>query len=79
MEIKVALRFLLLSAVWLHSARSDGDCVEGEENCSVHAESEDSRHSLARMHNNILILTDDNFDEVITKEETILATFYAPW
>lgn len=76
-KMKDVLFFLLLGAVWLHPARSDEDCVEGEENCSGRAGGEARHH--AEVHNNILILTDDNFSEVVKEEEMMLVTYYAPW
>lgn len=75
--MKVVLCLLLLSALRLRPVLSDEDCVEGEEDCSsAHA---GSRHPRAEVQNSILILTDDNFGEVVKDEEMILVTFYAPW
>ncbi len=56
---------------------SDEDCVEGEEGCEAPHSSQPSVSVDA--HNDIYILTDENFAEVVKKEEMIMATFYAPW
>ena len=73
--MKVLQCFLLLSALCLARVHGDEDCVEGEENCS--SASED--YSGAEKQNNILVLTDDNFGDIVKGEEMILVTFYAPW
>lgn len=56
---------------------SDEDCVEGEEGCEAQEHAQST--PMAEAHNDIYILTDENFAEVVKKEEMIMATFYAPW
>ena len=62
-------------------ADGDEDCVEGEEGCSAQGSSESSSSgaSVADVQNNILVMNDANFADVLKKEEMIMVTFYAPW
>ena len=55
---------------------ADEDCVEGEEGCGVE---EPTQAPAAESQNDIYLLTDQNFGEVVKQEEMIMVTFYAPW
>ena len=56
--------------------RADEDCVEGEEGC----EAAPSKPTVpVQAQNDVYILTDENFAEVVKDKEIIMATFYAPW
>ena len=58
----------------------DEDCVEGEEGCDpTRTPGHTSGGPVADSQDNILILTDENFAEIVKKEEMIMTTFYAPW
>ena len=73
--MKVCLLFgclLLFSGVVL----ADEDCVEGEDGCEGPAPDAAPKPDAQ---NSIYILTDQNFAEIVKKEEMIMATFYAPW
>lgn len=77
--MKTILLLVLLNCLWLNPIRSDEDCVEGEEGCaSAHAEGESSK-AKAEVQNNVLVLNDENFGDVVKESEMILVTFYAPW
>ncbi len=69
--------FLVLGALLLLGGvlKGDEDCVEGEEGCDARP----SEAPSADAQNSIYILTDENFAEIVKKEEMIMATFYAPW
>ncbi len=56
----------------------DEDCAEGEEGCGLDGAASNSL-PVAEKQNNLLLLTDENFVEVVKNEEMIMATFYAPW
>ena len=72
-RLALLLGSLLLSAGVL---RGDEDCVEGEDGCDA-----PPAPALPKpdAQNNIYILTDENFGDIVKKEELIMATFYAPW
>lgn len=55
----------------------DEDCVEGEEGCE--AQSPAKALPMAEAQNDVYVLTDDNFSEIVKEEEMVMATFYAPW
>ena len=79
--MKVVLLLLLLNFLWLTPIKSDEDCVEGEEGCaSAHADGESSKAlQEAEVQNNVLVLNDENFAEIVKELDMILVTFYAPW
>lgn len=74
------LSVLLLVALLLCDCVRGDDCVEGEEGCEDSAPSKPaSKIAVADKENDIYVLTDDNFAEIVKDEELIMATFYAPW
>ena len=79
LKMKAVHCSILLLLLALHGGvvRADEDCVEGEEGCE--AESSSQPTVQVEKQNDIYILTDENFGEVVKKEEMIMATFYAPW
>lgn len=78
--MRAAIFLLLLNCLWLNPILADEDCVEGEEGCSsAHADGKSSKLKEAEVQNNILVLNDDNFGEIVQESDMILVTFYAPW
>ena len=78
--MKIILCLLLLNYLWLSPTRGDEDCVEGEEGCSsAHAGGESASKYNAEMQNDIMVLNDENFADIVKEADMILVTFYAPW
>lgn len=79
MKLLLLASLVLLSVVprTAYSDEEDSDCVLGEEGCPDREEN--ASESSAGTVDLIAILTDDDIQEAIRREDMMVVIFYAPW